>query len=71
MAETDLLAAATRRRQRRGRALAYAALCLGVLVFAFPIWMTLVGSTHDVGSLGRGEVPLWFGPHGAENYALA
>jgi sn-glycerol 3-phosphate transport system permease protein len=60
-----------RRRQWRGRALAYAALSLGVLVFAFPIWMTLVGSTHDVGSIGRGDVPLWFGPHGAENYATA
>jgi len=71
MAETDALAAATRRRQARSRLLAYAALCLGVLVFAFPIWMTLVGSTHDVGSLGRGDVPLWFGPHGPENYELA
>ena len=71
MADTEALAAATRRRQWRGRALAYAALSLGVLVFAFPIWMTLVGSTHDVGSLGRGDVPLWFGPHGVENYHSA
>ncbi len=71
MDTTAALAAATRRRQWRGRALAYAALTLGVLVFAFPIWMTLVGSTHDVGSIGRGDVPLWFGPHGAENYATA
>jgi sn-glycerol 3-phosphate transport system permease protein len=71
MAGTEALAAATRRRQWRGRALAYAALTIGVLVFAFPIWMTLVGSTHDVGTLGRGDVPLWFGPHGAENYATA
>lgn len=71
MDTTAALAAASRRRQWRGRALAYAALSLGVLVFAFPIWMTLVGSTHDVGSIGRGDVPLWFGPHGAENYATA
>jgi len=71
MHTTQALAAATRRRQWRGRALAYAALSLGVLVFAFPIWMTLVGSTHDVGSIGRGDVPLWFGPHGVENYATA
>jgi sn-glycerol 3-phosphate transport system permease protein len=71
MDATAALAAASRRRQWRGRALAYAALSLGVLVFAFPIWMTLVGSTHDVGSIGRGDVPLWFGPHGAENYATA
>ncbi len=33
--------------------------------------MTLVGSTHDVGSLGRGDVPLWFGPHGVENWQTA
>jgi len=71
MDTTAALAAATRRRQWRGRALAYAALSLGVLVFAFPIWMTLVGSTHDIGSIGRGDVPLWFGPHGVENYATA
>jgi len=71
MHTTQALAAATRRRQWRGRALAYAALSLGVLVFAFPIWMTLVGSTHDVASIGRGDVPLWFGPHGVENYATA
>ncbi|MBP0464933.1 sn-glycerol-3-phosphate ABC transporter permease UgpE [Roseomonas sp. PWR1] len=71
MADAAALAAASRRRQTRGRVLAYAALALGVLVFAFPIWMTLVGSTHDVGSLGRGDVPLWFGPHGADNYTSA
>jgi sn-glycerol 3-phosphate transport system permease protein len=70
-ADTAALAAASLRRARRGRILAYAALSLGVLVFAFPIWMTLVGSTHDVGSLGRGDVPLWFGPHGVENWSTA
>lgn len=69
--EDAALAAATRRRQARGRLYAHIALLLGVLVFAFPIWMTLVGSTHDAASLGRGDVPLWFGPHGAENYASA
>jgi sn-glycerol 3-phosphate transport system permease protein len=71
MGGKDAHAAAAGRRRLRGLILAYAALGLGVLVFAFPIWMTLVGSTHDVGTLGRGDVPLWFGPHGPENYALA
>lgn len=73
MAATDTaaLAAASMRRARFGRILAYAALSVGVLIFAFPIWMTLVGSTHDVGSLGRGDVPLWFGPHGVENWSTA
>ncbi len=54
-----------------GRWPPYAILALGVLVFAFPIWVTVVGSTQDAGSLGRGEVPLWFGPHGVENFATA
>ncbi|MCX7931887.1 MAG: sn-glycerol-3-phosphate ABC transporter permease UgpE [Rhodovarius sp.] len=44
---------------------------LGVLVFAFPIYITLVGSTHDVATIGRGDVPLLPGPHLAENYAAA
>ena len=67
----DPAALAAVRRARRSAWATHLALGLGVLVFAFPIWMTLVGSTHDVGSLGRGDVPLWFGPHGAENYATA
>jgi sn-glycerol 3-phosphate transport system permease protein len=69
MADAALLA--SRRRQRNGRIFAYAVLSLGVLVFALPIWITLVGSTHDVNTLGRGEVPLWFGAHGIENYIAA
>jgi sn-glycerol 3-phosphate transport system permease protein len=69
--DTAALAAATRRRALRGRVLAYLALGLGVLIFAFPIWITLVGSTHDVGAIGRGDVPLWFGAEGGENFALA
>jgi sn-glycerol 3-phosphate transport system permease protein len=49
----------------------HALLMLGVLVFALPIWITLVGSTHDASTIGRGDVPLWFGPHGIDNYASA
>jgi sn-glycerol 3-phosphate transport system permease protein len=62
---------ASRARQRRGRWLAHGILLLGVLIFALPIWITLVGSTHDVNTIGRGEVPLWFGSHGIENYLAA
>ncbi len=58
-------------RQRRGRWLAHAALGLGVLVFALPIWITLVGSTHDAATIGRGDVPLLPGSHALENYATA
>lgn len=51
--------------------MAYLWLALGVLVFAFPIYMTLIGSTHDASTIGRGDVPLLPGPLGAENYANA
>ncbi len=70
-AEDAALAAATRRRQARSRWMAHAILALGVLVFAFPIWLTLVGSTHDVSTIGRGDVPLWFGSEGVTNYLSA
>ena len=65
------LAAATRRRQRRDRWLTHLWLLLGVLIFAFPIWITLVGSTHDASTVGRGDVPLLPGPDAVENYAAA
>ncbi|MFH5926648.1 sn-glycerol-3-phosphate ABC transporter permease UgpE [Roseomonas sp. SXEYE002] len=50
---------------------AHGALILGVLIVAFPIWMTLVGSTHDAATIGRGDVPLLPGSHAIENYATA
>jgi sn-glycerol 3-phosphate transport system permease protein len=65
------LVRATERRQARNRWLAHAALGLGVLIFAFPIWITLVGSTHDVNTIGRGDVPLWFGGEAVANYVSA
>ncbi len=70
-AAEDPAALAARRRARRSAVLTHAALLLGVLVFAFPIWITLIGSTHDVSTIGRGDVPLLPGPHLAENYATA
>jgi sn-glycerol 3-phosphate transport system permease protein len=45
----------------------HAVLTLGVLLVAFPVYITLVASTHgDQELLGR--VPLWFGDRGVENY---
>jgi len=67
----DALLRATRRRRLLSTLLAHGALVLGVLIVAFPIWMTLVGSTHDAATIGRGEVPLLPGAHAAENYAIA
>jgi len=49
----------------------HAVLLLGVVVFALPIWIVLMGSTHDSATIGRGEVPLLPGPHALENYATA
>ncbi len=46
-------------------------LLLGVLVFAAPIYITLIGSTHDASTIGRGDVPLLPGAHTAENYSAA
>jgi sn-glycerol 3-phosphate transport system permease protein len=46
-------------------------LALGVAVFAFPIYIALVGSTHDAGTIGRGGLPLYPGGLAAENYAQA
>lgn len=49
----------------------HAVLILGVLVFAYPIYVTLIGSTWDSGTIGRGGLPLWPGGEAAANYAQA
>jgi sn-glycerol 3-phosphate transport system permease protein len=46
-------------------------LVLGVTVFALPIYVTLIGSTHDASTIGRGEVPLLPGAHMLDNYMTA
>ena len=51
--------------------LPHAVLAAGVLIFAFPIYMALIGSTHDAGTIGRGRLPLYPGDAGLENYAQA
>lgn len=37
---------------------AHAVLILGIVLFALPVWIVVVGSTYDAASIGRGEVPL-------------
>jgi len=69
--DVERLAAASRRRQARERVFTYLALTLGVIVFALPIWITIVGSTHDTDTIGRGDVPLLPGAHAVENYVTA
>jgi len=50
---------------------AHLVLTVGVVVFAFPIYMAVIGSTHDVGTIGRGNLPLRPGDHALENYRQA
>ena len=59
--------------ERKSRAawLPHAMLLAGVLVFAFPIYTALIGSTHDAGTIGRGDLPLYPGTFGVENYTQA
>jgi sn-glycerol 3-phosphate transport system permease protein len=64
-------AATTRRRRLRALAWAHAVLAIGVLIFFLPIWITLVGSTHDTATIGRGDVPLLPGEEAIANYAAA
>jgi sn-glycerol 3-phosphate transport system permease protein len=59
--------------ERKSRAswLPHALLLAGVVIFAFPIYTALIGSTHDAATIGRGDLPLYPGPHGVENYTQA
>jgi sn-glycerol 3-phosphate transport system permease protein len=43
-------------------------LILGVVVFAFPIYFALIGSTHDAATIATGRMPLLPGTHAIENY---
>ena len=57
---------------RTGRAwIPHLVLVAGVAIFAFPIYMVLVGSTHDAGTIGRGSLPLYPGEFTGENYSQA
>jgi sn-glycerol 3-phosphate transport system permease protein len=40
----------------------------GLVIVAFPVWMTFVASTHDAATMLRSPVPLWPGPHLIANY---
>jgi sn-glycerol 3-phosphate transport system permease protein len=55
----------------RGRWLPYGVLLAGIVVFAFPIYLAVIASTHDVGTIGRGDLPLTPGGFARENYHQA
>ncbi|MBU1713193.1 MAG: sn-glycerol-3-phosphate ABC transporter permease UgpE [Proteobacteria bacterium] len=46
-------------------------LVIGVAVLAFPVYLALIGSTWDAGTIARGEMPLYPGPNMVSNYLLA
>ena len=51
-----------------GDRLAYIILTLGVLVLAFPVYLTFVASTWDAATIINGQLPLYPGPYFFENY---
>lgn len=51
--------------------LSHAILLLGVLVVAFPVYLTFVASTHTATEIVQAPMPLLPGPHLVENYLTA
>jgi sn-glycerol 3-phosphate transport system permease protein len=49
----------------------YLILSTGVVVLAFPVYMALLGSTHDPAVIARGDMPLVPGDQMASNYRQA
>ena len=48
--------------------LSHFVLIVGLVIIAFPVWMTFVASTHDQTTMLKSPVPLWPGSHLIENY---
>ncbi|MFO1080190.1 MAG: sn-glycerol-3-phosphate ABC transporter permease UgpE [Reyranellaceae bacterium] len=48
--------------------LSHIVLIIGVIVIAFPVWMTFVASTHDQATMLRPPIPVWPGGHLWDNY---
>ncbi|HEX9325463.1 MAG TPA: sn-glycerol-3-phosphate ABC transporter permease UgpE [Reyranella sp.] len=48
--------------------LSHLTVIVGLLIIAFPVWMTFVASTHDQETMLRSPVPIWPGSHMLENY---
>ena len=48
--------------------LSHLVVILGVIVIAFPVWMTFVASTHSQQTMLQSPIPVLPGPHLIENY---
>ncbi len=51
--------------------LSHSVLIVGVLVVAFPVYVTFVASTHTMQEVVQAPMPLWPGSHAWENYTTA
>ena len=49
--------------------LSHLVVLLGVIIIAFPVWMTFVASTHSQQTMLQSPIPVLPGPHLIENYA--
>jgi sn-glycerol 3-phosphate transport system permease protein len=54
--------------RRLGDAIAYIILSIGVLIVAFPVWLTFVASSWDNATVINGQLPLYPGPYLFDNY---
>ncbi|MGE0152148.1 MAG: glycerol-3-phosphate transporter, partial [Reyranellaceae bacterium] len=48
--------------------MAHVILIVGLIVIAFPVWMTFVASTHDTQTMLQSPVPVWPGTKLFDNY---
>ena len=51
--------------------LAHAVMILGVLIVAFPVYITFIASTHTMEEVVQVPMPLWPGSHMWDNYTIA
>ena len=51
--------------------LSHAILCLGILVVAFPVYVTFIASTHTMQDVVQAPMPLLPGSHFVDNYTAA
>ena len=52
-------------------AISHLVLILGVLIIAFPLYITLVASSHTAQEIVQAPMPVLPGPHLVENYKAA
>ena len=51
--------------------LAYLVLGIGVVIVAFPVYLAIIASTFDAGTIANGNMPLLPGDQAGENYSRA